>query len=278
MTAPHRIPISVVILSHNEAANLPRCIEALRRCAEIIVLDDGSTDASQAVAAEQGARVVEHPYTSFADQRNWAMAHANRAYPWVLHLDADEVMTAAALSEVETMLPKMTSGQVGYIARKVMLDGRWLRFSADYPVYVPRLLHQEGPRFIMRGHGEVIDARPETAVYLKEPLLHYSFSKGWDDWWERHRRYARAEAKRIQQGLPPWTLASLFSADRARRRAARRALSYRLPGRAVLRFLYAYVIRLGFLDGRPGFDFCRAMARYEQMISDERKQSAWTSS
>ncbi len=278
MTDGDRIPVSVVILSHNEAHNLPRCIEALKRCAEVVVLDDGSTDASQQIAAEAGARVVEHPYTSFADQRNWAMAHASLACPWVLHLDADEVMTHSALSEIKSLLPSMTADRVGFIARKVMLDDRWLRFSADYPVYVPRLLHQDGPRFVMRGHGEIIEAEPAAGVMLKEPMLHFSFSKGWPDWWERHRRYARAEAERIAEGLPPLSFRGLFSSDRTLRRAALRALSYRVPGRPALRFLYAYVLRLGFMDGRPGFDFCRAMARYEQMISDELKQSAWTSS
>ena len=85
------VSISAVVLSHNEAANLPRCLRALRDCAEIVVVDDGSTDDSRRIAAACGARVVEHPFVSFADQRNWAMEQAGLRHDWVLHLDADEV-------------------------------------------------------------------------------------------------------------------------------------------------------------------------------------------
>jgi glycosyltransferase involved in cell wall biosynthesis len=263
------IPISVVILSHNEVANIPRCVQAAADCAEVVVLDDGSDDDSQAVARLHGVRVVEHAFVSFADQRNWAMDHADLRSDWVLHLDADEVMTPASLLAVNEALQTMQPDQVGWISRKVLLDDHWLRFSADFPVYVPRLIHKSGARFVMRGHGETIDAPPATAVLLREPLLHHAFSKGWQDWWERHRRYARAEAERIRRGVPSVSIAHLLSRDRMTRRSALRALSYRLPGRPYLRFLYAYIVRRGFLDGGPGFQFCRAMSGYERMIQEE---------
>lgn len=260
------VPISAVVLSHNEAANLPRCLRALRACAEVVVVDDGSTDDSRRIAAEYGARVAVHPFTSFADQRNWAMDAAGLCQDWVLHLDADEVMPPAALEEIRRRLPSMTSGAVGFIARKVMLGEKWLRFSADYPVFVPRLLFRQGVRYAMRGHGEVLAAEPRESVFLDEPMLHYNFSKGWEDWRERHLRYAAAEAGRIRAGTPSFSFRAFFSANRPARRAALRALSYRLPGRPILRFLYAYVFRLGFLDGAAGLRFCRAMAAYERMI------------
>ena len=261
------VPISAVVLAHNEADNLPRCLAALRGCAEVVVVDDGSTDGSPRIAAEGGARVVVHPFVSFADQRNWAMDSAGLRSEWVLHLDADEVLTPAALEEIRRRLPALAPGVAGFIARKVMLDGKWLRFSADYPVYVPRLLHRRGPRYAMRGHGEVLAAEPADSVFLEEPLLHYNFSKGWPEWRVRHLRYAAAEAARIRSGAAPLRWTHLCAADRPARRAAWRALSYRLPGRPLLRFLYAYVLRLGFLDGAAGLRFCRAMAEYERMIN-----------
>jgi glycosyltransferase involved in cell wall biosynthesis len=265
------IPLTAVILCRNEAVNLERCINALRGVGEIVVVDDGSTDGSLELAQSLGARVVENRFVSFADQRNWTMDHANLSYDWVLHLDADEVMTPDALDEIRRALPSLRSQQTGFVARKIMLDGRWLRFSADYPVYVPRLIHRHGTRFVMRGHGEIIETTEGKSVFFKEPLLHHVFSKGWPDWWERHQRYARAEAARIAGGLPVFSLCQLRSKDSAIRRGALRALSYRLPGRPALRFLYAYVLKLGFLDGRPGFDFCCAMAQYERMINRELK-------
>ena len=272
MTVP--LSISAVVLSHNEAANLPRCLRALRDCAEVVVVDDGSTDDSPRIAAECGARVVGHAFASFADQRNWALAAAGLRNDWTLHLDADEVLTPAALDEIRRRLPAMASGSVGFLARKVMLGDKWLRFSADYPVFVPRLVHRAGPRYAMRGHGEVLEASPAEAVFFDEPILHYNFSKGWADWRARHRRYAAAEAERICAGAAGFSWRALASPDPTARRGALRALSYRLPGRPALRFLYAYVLRLGFLDGAAGLRFCLAMAAYERMIDVARRQSS----
>jgi glycosyltransferase involved in cell wall biosynthesis len=268
---PASIPLSAVVLSHNEAKNLPRCLRALRACAEVVVVDDGSTDGSPDIALDCGARVVSHPFVSFADQRNWAMDCAGLKQAWVLHLDADEVMTSAAWEEIRRRLPSMDASAVGFIARKVMLGEQWLRFSADYPVFVPRLLHRGGPRFVMRGHGETLAADPAGSVFMEEPLLHYNFSKGWADWRERHVRYAEAEAERIRSGSAPFSFSALFSFNRTVRRPAWREASYRLPGRPMLRFLYAYVFRLGFLDGAAGFRYCRAMASYERMIDAARR-------
>jgi len=265
-------PITVVILSHNEASNLPRCIDALQGGAEIVVLDDGSTDNSQAVARSRGARVVEHAFASFADQRNWAMAHAGLQNDWVLHVDADEVMTPEALREIGELLPALQVSKVGFLPRKMMLGDRWLRRSADYPVYVARLIHQQGPRFVMRGHGEVIDAPPDAAVYLREPMLHYAWSKGWDDWQRRHARYARAEALRLLQEAETVAWRDVMQRDAVRRRRAVRMLSFKLPFRAAQRFVYAYIVRGGFRDGIPGWQFSLAMARYERMITRDVKQ------
>jgi glycosyltransferase involved in cell wall biosynthesis len=270
MTDP--VSISAVVLSHNEAGNLPRCLRALRGCAEVVVVDDGSSDDSPQIAAEGGARVVSHPFVSFADQRNWAMEFAGLQHDWVLHLDADEVVTPAVLEEIRRQLPLLKPGAVGFIARQVMLGEKWLRFSADYPVFVPRLLHRNGSRYAMCGHGEVLAAEPLESVFLEEPMRHYNFSKGWADWRVRHRRYAAAEAARIRAGLPSVSLPAFFSASRPVRRAVWRAMSYRLPGRPLLRFLYAYVFRLGFLDGAAGLRFCLAMASYERMIDDELRE------
>lgn len=260
------LPISAVVLSHNEADNLPRCLKALRNCAEVVVVDDGSTDDSQRIAAECGARVVVHPFGSFADQRNWAMDSAGLRHDWVLHMDADEVMTPAAWDEIGRRLPSLSPSAVGFLARKVMLGEKWLRFSADYPVYVPRLVRRQGPRYVMRGHGEVLAAETAKSVFMEEPMLHYNFSKGWEDWRARHLRYAEAEAARIRSGAATFSFRSLFVAARPVRRAAWRTLSYRLPCRPTWRFLYAFVFRLGFLDGLPGLRFSLSMASYERMI------------
>ncbi|HMP72040.1 MAG TPA: glycosyltransferase family 2 protein [Kiritimatiellia bacterium] len=266
--AGDRLPLSVVVLCRNEEANLPGCLDALQGRVDVVVVDDGSSDESRTVARAHGARVVEHRFTSFADQRNWAMEEGGLRNEWALHLDADEVVTEAGLRELAEMLPRLSPGQVGWVVRKVMLEGRWLRYSADYPVYVPRLVHRSGPRFVMRGHGETVMNEEQGGFLLKEPLLHHSFSKGWEEWRDRHRGYARAEARRLSEGGAGWSWRGLVSKDATLRRQALRGLSFRLPGRPALRFVYGFIVRGGWRDGRQGLRFCREMAGYEAMIDE----------
>jgi len=261
-----RIPVTVAILCHNEADNLPRCLDALMEFDEIVVVDDGSTDESVSIARSRGARVYVHPFISFAEQRNHFMERGEPRNDWILHLDADEVVTPQMASEIRETIGGVPSSSVGFFARKVMLGDEWLKYSAGYPVYVPRLVHRAGPRYYMRGHGEWIQVSSSDSIKFRQPMLHFNFSRGWEDWYRRHERYAEAEAHRILAGLGRVRIGDVFSRDALVRRAALRGLSYRLPARPFLRFVYGYVFKAGFLDGRAGLEFCLAMSRYERMI------------
>lgn len=263
-----RAGLSVAVLARNEARNLGRCLPALAFSDDVVVVDDRSTDRTAEVAAAHGARVVRHEMTSFAAQRNWVLTSAALKYPWVLHLDADEVVTPALARELMTRVPASSSGVVGYyLARKTMLGETWLRFSATYPVYVPRVTRREMIRFEAVGHGERFAKTDGVFGYLKEPCLHYNFSKGWADWFDRHNRYSSAEADRIIADPAGGRLRACFDRDPVRRRAALRRWSYRLPCRASLRFLYVYLLRLGCLDGRAGLTYAVLQSIYESMIT-----------
>lgn len=265
------VPVSVVVLARNEERNLGRCLPALAFADEVVVVDDLSADSTADVAARNGACVVQHKMVSFADQRNWAMESAGLRHEWVLHLDADEVVTPELAAELAERLKAVAPGTAGFqLARKTMLGERWLRFSATYPVYVPRLVRRDRVRFEAFGHGERVGSADGEFEYLKEPCLHYNFSKGWADWFERHNRYSSHEAERIlgiMAGHEALALHECLSLDPVRRRAALRRLSYRLPGRAFLRFVYIYLLRLGFLDGRDGLTYARLQSMYETMIT-----------
>lgn len=267
-------PLTVVVLVRNEAANIERCLQSVAWCGERIVVDDGSTDQTVRLAETCGARVVQHRFASFAQQRNWALDEAAPAHDWVLMLDADEVMTDALRSEIERKLPSAESDVAGFrMCRKTMFLGRWLKWSDGFPVWIMRLVRRGAARFQDSGHGEVpvppVAGQLET---LNEPFLHYPFSRGIGDWVERHNRYALQEARLECESGAIWRFADLFAADRAVRRHARRALSRQLPGRPLLRFLYQYLGQLGFLDGRAGLEFCLLMAAYEGLIVLKRQE------
>jgi hypothetical protein len=153
------------------------------------------------------------------------------------------------------------------VASKMMFMGRWLKYSGMYPWYQVRLGRRAALRFVQVGHGQREALPPERIGTLREPLLHYSFSKGLADWIEKHNRYSTAEARHaVAEAGARVEWGALFGRDGVRRKRALKALFRHLPCRPTLRFLYMYVFRLGFLDGRAGLIYCRLLRWYESMI------------
>jgi len=261
--------ISTLILAKNEEANLPRCLNALRWCDDIIVVDDYSSDGTVAVAKGFGAKIVQRHFDSFASQRNWALAEVVFRHEWVLHLDADEVTTPELVAE---MAHAVNSDRfIAYrVASKMMFQGRWLRHAATFPAYQVRLGRIPGLRFVQVGHGQREDLDESVIGTLRNAYLHFSFSKGLDEWFSKHIRYASHEAQAAVEYCERdrLTPSAIFAVGRkSTRRRALRELSYRLPFRPSMRFLYMYILRLGVLDGRPGLIYCRLLATYEYLIS-----------
>lgn len=265
MTA--RIPVSVLILTLNEEANIGRCMASVDWSDDIVVLDSLSGDGTADTARRLGARVFSRAFDDFAGQRNYALDHIDFTHEWILHLDADEVVTVELREELAAAIGSELFAAYR-LAGKLMFDGRWLRFSGMYPVYQVRLGRKDALRFTQAGHGqrEAIDAA--LVGTLQQPYLHFGFSKGLTDWLERHNRYSTAEARRnvAERGAGAAGLSGLFAMERTERRRALKSLTSRLPFRPFLRFAYMYLLRLGFLDGFAGWTYCRLMADYEYWI------------
>jgi len=256
--------ISVLILTLNEAANLPRCLAALAGCDDIVVLDSFSTDDTVTIAKTQGARVVQRAFDDFAGQRNYGLMQIDWRHDWVLHLDADEVMTPALWAEIQQTIGT-TEYQAFHIPAKTIFQGRWLKHAGLYPSYQVRLTRRPGFRFKMVGHGQKAAIDDTHIGVLKQAYEHHAFSKGLTDWLAKHNHYSTAEAAAsLQQPAVDWR--GLLSTQALRRRSALRYLVFRLPCRPLLRFCYMYLLRGGFLDGRAGWRYCCLLAMYEAMI------------
>ncbi|MFZ1538907.1 MAG: glycosyltransferase family 2 protein [Chromatiaceae bacterium] len=260
--------ISILLLTLNEAANLPACLAAVAWSDDVVVLDSFSADPTVAVAERWGARVYQRTFDSFAGQRNYALNQIDFKHDWVLHLDADEIITPALRAE---MLATIGSGHFDAfrIPSKMMFCGHWLRYSGLYPSYQVRLGHRQRLRFQQIGHGQREDLAPERIGTLTEPYLHFSFSKGLTEWFDKHNRYASdevREAVRLRLAGDGLDWRGLWSGEGTRRRRALERLSSRLPLRPLQRFVYMYLLRRGFLDGRAGLTYCRLLAIYEYLI------------
>jgi glycosyltransferase involved in cell wall biosynthesis len=261
------VPVSILLLTLNEEANLPACFEALAWCDDIVVVDSFSTDRTVEIASEAGARVIRRRFDNFAGQRNHALENVPFRHEWIFHLDADEIFTTGLLLEIREVIA-VTSLEAFRVPSKMMFFGKWLRYSGMYPTYQVRLTRAPDFRFMQVGHGQREDLSPEKIGTLRNPYLHYSFSKGIGEWFDKHNRYARLEAVEtilhLSEGEVGW--GELFSTDATSRRRTLKKLSFRLPLRPLFRFLYMYILRLGVLDGRQGLTYCALLSIFEYMI------------
>ncbi len=261
---------SVVVLTLNEERDLPACLASAGGSDDLVVLDSGSTDRTAEIARAAGARVFVRRFDNFAGQRNHAQREIPFRYPWVLHLDADETVTPELHRDLRAASARDDVDGF-FLAPRMMWEGRWIPHCTDFPAWQARFVRAPRFEFVEVGHGQR-EAPQMRMARISSGYVHNLSSRGEADWLEKHRRYARAEARRHLAALaggaaPRWS--ELFSAQALRRRRALKHFSYLLPARPAARFLYQYVLRGGFLDGPQGFRYCRLLARYEGFTADE---------
>lgn len=259
--------ISILILTLNEEQNLPACLRSVAWSDDIVVLDSFSTDTTCEIAEAAGARVMQRRLEDWASHQNWAVANISFKHPWVYYADADEVVTDELRDEMLAIAADPRTPAVAYRVRfKNQFMGRWIRRSSLYPTWVLRFFRPEKVRWERLVNPVAVVDGPEGRLHGH--FLHYSFNKGMAAWFDKHNRYSTQEAAEAIKSARGGTLRvrDLVTADPVRRRRALKELSWRMPLRPLLRFLYMYVLRLGFLDGWAGFTYCRLIAIYEYMI------------
>ena len=273
-----KVPVSVMIPTRNEAGNLPRCLDHLRWADEVVVVDSGSADGTVQIAGRYGARVVNFDWNGrWPKKKNWAIRHVDFRHEWLLIVDADEWITPALAEEIGRAVK--SSEKVGYyVNRRFIFMGRWIKHCGYYPSWNLRLIrrgHGEYERLTDVGNTGSGDNEVHEHVladgpvgHLRHDMLHLAFPTI-HTFMEKHNRYSNWEAA-VQHrhadavsaaGSGEGTGEGIGGVLGKRRRL--KNLSRRLPFRPTLRFLYAYVWKLGFLDGRPGYVFCRLLGIYE---------------
>jgi glycosyltransferase involved in cell wall biosynthesis len=262
------VPVSVIVPIRNEAQNLARCLASVGWVDEIFVVDSDSTDGSQRIAEEFGARVVQFEFNgTWPKKKNWALESLPFRNPWVFILDADEALPAEAEAEFRTAIADAGERKGYWINRRFMFMGRWLR-HAYYPNWNLRLFRHSLGRY--EKLTDVATASGDNEVHehivvqgptgrLRCEIDHYAFPSV-EVFVEKHNRYSNWEARiAVAEGHAP---IEFQNARVAQRRRIKR-LAQRLPFRPLLRFLYVYVWQRGFLDGREGYYFARLHGFYE---------------
>lgn len=281
-----KIPVTAIVLTYNEAANMAPCLGAMEAIDDIVIVDSGSEDETIAEARRirPDVRVFSNPFKDFGDQRNWALDNTSPKHAWVLFIDADEYCTGEFLGELRTFLGDPGKSVGAFVAGKNYFFGQWLRRCTMYPSYQLRLLKRGMVRYKKEGHGqrEVTDG---PLIYFQSGWIHNALSKGLHQWIARHNQYSTDEAELLQRLTTErldWK--GIFARSPIARRRALKQLGARLPLRPVTRFLYVYLLRGGFLDGGAGLRFCALRFAHDiHLVSklaeqrDRRKISSATS-
>jgi glycosyltransferase involved in cell wall biosynthesis len=257
--------ITCIILTFNEENNIGPAIESLNWVDDLIVVDSYSTDATiqNARLYRPDVRIFQNRFVDFGHQRNWALERCNPKHQWVLFLDADERSTLAFESAVKCTLGKNTENVGYYLTYRNIFLGRWLKRSTFYPSWQLRLLKLGHVTYRPEGHGQrEITSGPLGRI--DTPYDHFPFDNGLECWLAKHNHYSSKECDLIEQlRREPLRIIDGFSQDPLRRRRFMKRIAARVWFRPIVRFFYTYLFRGGFLDGMPGYIYCRLMAQYE---------------
>jgi glycosyltransferase involved in cell wall biosynthesis len=266
------VPVSVIVPVKNEEGNLSACLSHLEWADEVFVVDSNSVDRTVDIAQSRGARVVQFAWSgSWPKKKNWAIKNLPLSHDWVLIVDADERVLPELAVEIAGAISHPGDKVGFYINRRLLFMNRRIRHSGYYPSWNLRLFRRD--KAIYERITEVDDTRSgDNEVHehmladgpvgwLAGEMLHHAYPSI-ESFVEKHNRYSNWEAHSRLTNPRGGIRANPFGTPLERRRWLRR-LAYRLPFRPLLRFLYGYFIRLGFLDGRPGYVLCRLVALYE---------------
>jgi glycosyltransferase involved in cell wall biosynthesis len=250
--------VSVFILTYNESVNIRRCLESLRGFSDdIVIVDSFSTDDTLEICRQFGSRIFQHEFVNHALQCNWALESIEFRYDWILRLDSDEILPERLKAELNHLAASTNHDITGvYLNRRQYFMNRWLKHGGVYPHYILRMFRQ-GCGYYENKTEEHFVLKLGAATKAKNDFLEDNRNNNMKFWLLKHAALAEGEIRDTlgadsgQDELEP----KLFGEKIQRTRWLKVNVYARSPLflRALLYFLYRYLVRLGFLDGMPGF-------------------------
>jgi glycosyltransferase involved in cell wall biosynthesis len=254
----HRLPLSIVILTHNEEANIAACLDTVVDLAEeIFLVDSGSTDKTLEIARMYSAKIFYHPFSNYSEQRNWAQENLPLSYDWIFHIDADERVSPQLARLICSFFRNPREEIAGLLVRRrIEFWGSHIKHGGLYPTYHCRIFRTDrgcceerlyDQHFVVHGRTILLEAD------LVEVTCNSLFA-----WISKHNRWAQMEASHLlyadfsprDRCVEP----RLTGSPIERRRWFRTCLYEKSPPlvRAFVYFVLRYVFRGGFLDGTAG--------------------------
>ena len=263
--------ITAIVLTRNEEQNLPDCLRSLQGFAKrVVVVDSGSADATCDIARAAGADVLAHPFENYARQFNWALDNAGIDTAWCLRLDADERLTPRLCAELEALMAEHARDDVNGIVLQAWLYFMGRRLSHVKNMKRKLMVFKTGLGRIEDRHmdehtrllsGRCVDAKERFLHYDYKDMTHYIAKLNWYAGREVRDYFDYVEGRAGEGGLDAVNRAT---------RGGKFRVYYRLPMffRCHLMFLYSYVLKGGFLDGREGFLYHYMYHRWYRTLVD----------
>lgn len=253
-----KINVSVLIPTLNEEKNISHAVESVQWADEIFIIDAFSADKTLEIARTYpNVQTFQHKWENYSQQKNWALDNLPFSNEWIFILDADERVAPELRDEIIKVVNNPYTEESGfYVNRRFIFLGKWIKHCGWYPSWNLRLFRRGRARYEDRAVNEHMICE-EPIRYLKHDMIHENF-QNLEDWLAKHNRYSTLEAKEfLRQSRQTGLKASLFSKGSVeRKRAIREKIVNYLPFRPLFLFVYLYIFRLGFLDGKIGFYFC----------------------
>lgn len=221
--------ISATIITYNEERNIARAIESLRCADEILVVDSGSSDRTAEIAAKLGARVLEHNWAGYSEQKNWAAAQASN--DWILSLDADEALSETLEAEIWHVKKTGPTAAAYTMPRMAQYLGRWILHSGWYPDRKVRLYDRRQASWEGKFVHERLKVDGSVAAF-DAPLLHFTCQSLSEHLRTMDRYTTLAAEQLVEQN--------------------RRVSAPQLLLRPWWEFIRTYVFKRGFQDGVEG--------------------------
>ena len=262
------LPISVVIATKNNVSSLANTLEHLRDFDDVTVVDSASTDGTIEIALEHGARVVQFEWNGkYPKKKQWSISQAGAKHPWVLILDADEYPEPALVAELKALVPELQmqtfaayditlkyrfAGKFlshGHkVVKRSLLDPQRAAFPEVDDLWNPGTFEIEG-HYQPQTEGKIGRVKGNICHDDRDPVT---------SWFRRHNNYSDWEAHLRTQPAAREELAS--------KRTQQGQLWDKVPFKPLVFFVYSYIARGGFLDGRAGFDYALGLSMYYWQI------------
>lgn len=247
--------LTVIILTYNEQLHLERCIKSVQKIAErIIIVDSYSTDNTAEIAQHLNAEFFQNPFVNQAQQFQWALDNVPVSSDWVMRMDADEYMLPELAEELRLKLHEIPSDITGlYVKLRLYFMDKWIK-RGYYPMILLRIWRNQAAYIQQKWMDEHTCLKYGSTLTLNHDLVDHNLNHlGW--WTDKHNRYSIREAiERLNAQYNFMGEGYDTSYRIGNRKKWYKSVYMRLPLflRPFLYFLYRYVVRGGFLEGRPG--------------------------